>query len=78
MQSFSSAFKFSTKAEMHRTAAEEYNKLIIRIKFEIADPNEPKFIEEIENKILEIQGNCKYFPPQKICDKYSQKVENSV
>ena len=71
LQSMSSAYKYGTKAEMHRTAAEEYNKLIVKISFEMADPNEPKFIENLESKLLEVQGNCKYFPPQSICDKYT-------
>jgi hypothetical protein len=70
LQSMSSAYKYGTKAEMHRTAAEEYNKLIVKISFEMADPNEPKFIENLESKLLEVQSNCKYFPPQSICDKY--------
>ena len=70
LQSMSSAYNFPTKAEMHRTAASEYDKWIVKIKHEIANPNEPKFIENLESKLLEIQGNCKYFPPQNICDKY--------
>ena len=70
LQSFSSSFKFSTKSEMHRTAAEGYQKLMIKIRFELSDPNEEDFIQKIESKILEIQGNCKYFPPQFICDEY--------
>ena len=74
LQSMSSAYKFGTKAEMHRTAAEEYNKLIVKISFEIADPNESKFIENLESKLLEIQSNCKYFPPQNICDKYNKEI----
>ena len=72
LQSMSSAYKFSTKAEMHRTAAEEYNKLLVKISFEMADPNEEDFIETLEQKLLEIQNNCKYFPPQHICDRYSK------
>ena len=73
LQSMSSAYKFGTKAEMHRTAAEEYNKLIVKISFEMADPNESKFIENLESKLLEIQSNCKYFPPQSICDRYKNE-----
>lgn len=73
LQSMSSAYNFSTKAEMHRTAASEYDKWVVKIKHEIANPNEPEFIENLETKILEIQGNCKYFPPQHICDKYQQQ-----
>jgi hypothetical protein len=70
LQSMSSAYNFPTKAEMHRTAASEYDKWIVKIKHEMADPNEPEFIQSLESKLLEVQGNCKYFPPQKICDRY--------
>ena len=73
LQSLSSAYKYGTKAEMHRTAAEEYNKLLVKISFEIADPNDEDFIDNLEAKLLEIQSNCKYFPPQSIVDQYSNQ-----
>ena len=37
---------------------------------ELIQLNDPNFIQYLENKILEIQNNCKYFPPQFIEDKY--------
>ena len=72
LQSFQSAFKYKTKAEMFRTAAEQYDRLVIKIKFELAKPNEKDFTNEFERKLLEIQNNCKYYPPQYVIDKYSK------
>jgi hypothetical protein len=71
LQTLSSSYKYSTKAEMHRTAADQYEQLIVKMRFELANPDDPKFIEDLEAKILEIQKNCKYFPPQSICDKHN-------
>tara|TARA_Y100000385_G_C13094464_1_gene640414 strand:+ start:2759 stop:3328 length:570 start_codon:yes stop_codon:yes gene_type:complete len=71
IQTFDSAFKFNTKAEMFRTAAEQYDKLITQTKFELTKPNDPNFIDKLEKKMLEIQNNCKYFPPQKIINSYN-------
>ena len=75
LQTFDSAFKFNTKAEMFRNAAEQYDKLITQTKFEILKPNDPLFIDKLEKKILEVQNNCKYFPPQDLINRYySQKT----
>ena len=75
IQTFDSAFKFNTKAEMFRNAAEQYDKLITQTKFEILKPNDPLFIDKLEKKILEVQNNCKYFPPQDLINRYySQKM----
>lgn len=70
LQTFNAAFKFNTKAEMFRTAADLYDKLITQTKFEILNPNENNFMEKLEKKMLEIQNNCKYFPPQQVVDNY--------
>tara|TARA_A100001015_G_C14725677_1_gene607769 strand:- start:74 stop:586 length:513 start_codon:yes stop_codon:yes gene_type:complete len=76
LQSISSSCNYSTRSELHRTAAEEYDKLITKINFEIELPNEKDFIEKMETKILDIQTKCKYIPPQFIIDEYENKYEN--
>ena len=76
LQSFQSTFKFTTKAEMFRNAAEQYDKLIVEIKFELARHNEVDFADKLEKKILEVQNNCKYFPPQNIVNKYYKQLES--
>ena len=76
IQTFDSAFKFNTKAEMFRNAAEQYDKLITKTKFEILYPNDALFIDKLEKNILEIQNNCKYFPPQDIINKYYSQKSN--
>ena len=65
LQSLSGAYKFSNKSESHRNAAEEFNNLQIKVKFEKdkLDQNE-KFLIDLENQLLDIQKKCKYLPPQ--------------
>ena len=76
LQSVSSNCNYSTKSDLHRTATEEYDKLITKINFEIEIPNEKDFVEKMENKILDIQNKCKYIPPQFIIEEYENKYEN--
>ena len=74
MQSLASALQFSAKVEAHRAAAEEYNKIIIRLKFEMEMPNEEDFTDKLETEIIDIQNKCKYFPPQHIVTQYDKMV----
>ena len=60
--------------EAHRAAAEEYNKMIIRLKFEMEMPNEEDFTDKLETEIIDIQNKCKYFPPQHIVSQYDKMV----
>jgi len=69
-QTLTNTFKYSTKSEMHQTVAEEYAKLITETQTELIQLNDSNFIQYLENKVLEIQKNCNYFPPQFIEDKY--------
>jgi len=73
LQSISGSCGFGNKSEAHRTAAEEYNKLMVRLKFEMEMPNEEDFTDKIEIDILNIQNKCNYFPPQFIVDEWSKK-----
>ena len=79
LQSIASACQFSAKQEGHRSAAEQYNNLIIKTKFEIEMPNEENFTDELEKMILDIQSKCNFFPPQLIVDEYEKnnKLEDS-
>ena len=77
VQSVASVTRYSAKAEAHQLAADEYNKLLVRLKFEMALPNEPDFIDTLEESILDIQNKCNYFPPQSIVNRYFKtKVKN--
>lgn len=73
LQSISGACQFSAKKEAHRTVAEEYNKLIVALKFEIEMPNEEDFTDNMEKQIIDIQNKCNYFIPQFIIDNYRKK-----
>ena len=84
LQSISGACQFSAKKEAHRTVAEEYNKLLVALKFEIEMPNEKNFTDKLEKQILDIQNKCNYFIPQFIVDNYKKKknknkqINNSI
>ena len=79
LQSLGSAYRFSAKEESHRHAAEEYNKLGVKIRFEIEMPNEEDFTDKLEAEILDIQNKCRYFAPQFIVEKYNKlnKLNNN-
>ena len=70
LQSISSTCNYLTKSELHSTAAQEYNKLITKLQFEIEIPDDKEFVNNMEQKILEIQSKCKLIPPQSIIDNY--------
>ena len=73
LQSLAGACQYSAKKEAHRTVAEQYNNLIISIKFEIEMPNEEDFTDKLEIQILDIQSKCNYFVPQFIIEDYDKK-----
>ncbi len=73
LQSIGGACQFGAKKEAHRTVSEQYNNLIIRLKFELEMPNEVDFLENLEKEILDIQAKCNYFVPQFIIDDYAKK-----
>jgi len=66
MQSFQSALNYNLKAESFRSAAENYDKLITKIKFELYNHDEKDFIDNLEKEVLKISADCKYFPPQSV------------
>ena len=73
LQSFSSAFEFSTKAEAHKNATESYDQLVTQIKFEKMNPDSKSevFISTIEKQILDIKQRCKYTIPDWIEEQYN-------
>ena len=75
LQSLAGACQYSAKKEAHRTVAEQYNNLLISIKFEIEMPNEEDFTDKLEVQILDIQSKCNYFVPQFIVDEYDKKKQ---
>lgn len=78
LQSIASVCQYSAKTEAHRTAADEYNKLIVRLKFEMEMPDEPEFTTDLETQILDIQNKCKYIPPQFILNEWTKKKKNDT
>jgi hypothetical protein len=45
LQSMGSAMRFNAKTEAHGTAADQYNRLLVRLKFEMEMPNEEDFTD---------------------------------
>lgn len=78
LQSIASVCQYSAKTEAHRTAADEYNKLIVRLKFEMEMPDEPEFTTDLETQILDIQNKCKYIPPQFIMKEWTKKKKTDT
>ena len=71
LQAFSGAFGFDTKREMFLKAADDYDKLMSKVKFEIMYPNEENFIENVEKDIINIQNNCKFLPPDWVLEQWT-------
>ena len=80
IQSVGSSTRFSVKEESHRNAAEEFNKLSVRVKFEMEMPNDEHFHDKLELDIIDIQNKCIYFSPQFIVDKHSNNncITNNI
>ena len=72
-QSLSSSLGYNTKSEMFRKAADSYDKILTKIEFEMQEKNEDNFMNEIEEKILEIKNECKYLPPEYLYTEYKNK-----
>ena len=62
-QSLSNAFGYGTKKEMFLHAADEYDKVLMKIRFEKNNPNQEDFLNIIEKEISKIEEMCKYLPP---------------
>ena len=80
LQSFGNTLKYPAKVEAHQFAGDEYNKLLTKLQFESYNPNEENFMNEIEEMILKIKNNCKYYPINSIVLKYKKvlSLENFV
>lgn len=78
LQSIASVCQYSAKTEAHRNAADEYNKLIVRLKFEMEMPDEPDFTNNLETQILDIQNKCKHIPPQFILNEWTKKKKSDA
>jgi hypothetical protein len=75
MQSISSSVGYATKKEMFLGAADQYDKNIIKITFEINNPSDENLIKVIEEDIKKIEENCKCLPPNWIITKWDNKIK---
>ena len=77
LQSVSTSFGFKARSDAFQKSADCYDDLLTRIEFEIVNPNEDfnEFCNDLENEILKIKSDNKYFPPLFVHDlweKYKQ------
>lgn len=77
IQSMSASFGFQLKTDAFATCADEYDSLITRVEFEIANPNEDfqEFSNKLEDDILKIKSNCKYLPPLHVNELWDAKKD---
>ena len=76
LQALASASKYHAKIESHRGAADQFNTLLTRLRFEMELPNEENFSDDIEKQIIEIKNKCNFYPPQFIIDEYQTRQHN--
>jgi hypothetical protein len=76
LQAIASASKYHAKIESHRSAADQFNTLLTRLRFEMELPNEENFSDEIETQIIEVKNKCNFYPPQFIIDEYHIRQHN--
>lgn len=78
LQSISGSCSFNTKRDAFLNAADQCEKLITNVEFELEMPDEDKydFFNKIETKLLEIQEKCKYLPPLFITKSLQQENIN--
>ena len=75
MQSISNSVGYATKKEIFLSAADQYDKNIIKITFEINNPSDENLIKVIEEDIKKIEENCKCLPPNWIISKWDNKIK---
>lgn len=77
-QSISSSIGYGTRKDMFLNAADQYDKNIIKITFEINNPTNKEMIKEIENDIRKIEDTCKYLPPNWIICEWENKINKKL
>ncbi len=80
MQSISASCGYDSKKEDFKKAANEYNNLINKVKFEIDNPNEnlDDFFNNIESEIEDIQKKCGKLPPLWIYQEWTKEKHNFI
>ena len=78
LTTISNSWGLSKKAESHQLAAESFDQLVTKIKFEMIHPKTSDFYNVINNKINEIKQNCKYIVPEWIILQYDEESKNEL
>ena len=63
LQSLQSSLSWSSRSMAFRSAAMQYDHMLIRFQFEHQLPNEPKFLVKMETRMLEIRSQCHFMLP---------------
>ena len=74
-QTFSNAYGYGSKEEAHQNAAESYDQIITKVRFEKFNPksDQKSFFTDIEQQITDTKQRCKYIVPDRIEKKYNDK-----
>lgn len=82
LQTFSTTFGFNTRHDAFQRCADEYNKILIRLKMKKANCVNLEIstlVPELEKQAIEITNGCKYLPPQWVYEKWSvDKLKDNV
>ena len=62
LQTISSSCEFNVKKLKFTEATQELNKLSDKVFFEMQNPNDDNFIDNIEKEIEDIKNKCKFIP----------------
>ena len=73
-QTMSNSLGFSVRTEAFSKAADEYNKIIVRLKMKHIDCDKAEIdelLEDIEDKVVDIANNTKFLPPSWVYEKWT-------
>ena len=80
ISSISTSYGFRNKKEQFAVAADQYDKLLTKIEFEILNPNEDfnDFCDAMESSILDIKSNCHHLAPLSVHRQLSNTTESDL
>jgi hypothetical protein len=74
LHSIHATLNYESRYEVFSIAAEQYDMLLIRVRFESRFPDEVEFVSKLERKLLKIRSMCKFTPPDHIRERYRKTI----
>jgi hypothetical protein len=69
LQSVQSSLAWGSRSTAFRSAAMQYDHILIRLRFEHQMPDEPEFLTKMETRMLEIRSQCHFMLPAQYLEK---------